>query len=161
MAKKVKSDSAGFFERMMKIKAAGLGNRAQIKERKPDELELLPLEKRIELVLGLFNQATLKAGNMIYFVMYDIEHNKIRTYMAKYLLKKGCIRVQKSIFLASTNRVLFDEIYKTLLDVQSVYDNHDSIFMVPVSQEQLLAMKVIGQNLQFDIVSENRNTLFF
>jgi CRISPR-associated endonuclease Cas2 len=161
MAKKVKSDSAGFFAQMMKIKAAGLGNRAAVRQRSPDELELLPLEKRVELVLGLFDQAVKKAGNMIYFVMYDIEHNKIRTYMAKYLLKKGCIRVQKSIFLASSERVVFDEIFKTLRDVQAVYDNHDSIFMVPVSQEQLLSMKVIGQNLQFDIVSSNKNTLFF
>ena len=98
---------------------------------------------------------------MIYFVMYDIEHDRIRSYMAKYLLSKGCIRVQKSIFLANSERVVFDEIYKNLREVQEVYDNHDSIFMVPVSQEQLMAMKVIGQNLQFDIVSGNRNTLFF
>lgn len=93
--------------------------------------------------------------------MYDIENNKIRTQIAKYLKKKGCVRVQKSIFLASTERATFNEIHSTIRQVQEVYDNYDSIFFVPVSVDQLRAMKVVGQSISYELILGNKNTLFF
>ena len=77
-----------FAARLMKIKAAGLSG-GGVRSRSPGEMEMLPLEKRVELILNLFDQSAKKASEMIYFVMYDIEHDRIRNYMAKYLLKKG------------------------------------------------------------------------
>lgn len=97
---------------------------------------------------------------MIYFIMYDIESNKVRTLVAKYLIRKGCTRVQKSIFIASTERPVFDEIRKDLKEVQECYDNSDSILLVPVSTDEIRAMKVIGQNIDFDLALKNKNTLF-
>ena len=93
--------------------------------------------------------------------MYDIENNKVRTLISKYLLKKGCQRVQKSVFFAESERSVYNEIKKDLLEVQESYDNNDSIFLVPVSTDQMRAMKVIGQNIDFDIVIQEKNTLFF
>ncbi len=92
--------------------------------------------------------------------MYDIESNKVRTLVAKYLIRKGCTRVQKSIFIASTERPVFDEIRKDLKEVQECYDNSDSIILVPVSTDEIRAMKVIGQNIDFDLALKNKNTLF-
>ena len=97
---------------------------------------------------------------MIYFIMYDIESNKVRTLVAKYLIRKGCTRVQKSIFIASSERPVFDEIRKDLKEVQECYDNSDSILLVPVSTDEIRAMKVIGQNIDFDLALKNKNTLF-
>lgn len=98
---------------------------------------------------------------MIYFVMYDIENNKVRSLISKYLLKKGCMRVQKSIFLADTDRKVYDDIRKDLHEVQQCYDNNDSILLVPVSTDEIQAMKIIGQNIDVDLILKNRNTLFF
>jgi len=92
--------------------------------------------------------------------MYDIEHNKIRNYIAKYLQRKGCTRVQKSIFLASTDRKKYDEIQNTLKSVQEMYENNDSVFFVPVSTDEIRAMKVIGKSVDFDLITGSRNTLF-
>ncbi len=98
---------------------------------------------------------------MIYFIMYDIENNKIRTHIAKYLERKGCIRVQKSVFIAESERKRYDEIHATLKEVQEMYENRDSIFLVPVPADHFRAMKVIGESIDFDLVTNQRNTLFF
>jgi CRISPR-associated endonuclease Cas2 len=76
--------------------------------------------------------------------MYDIENNKVRNQIAKYLIKKGCTRVQRSIFLADLNTDTYEMIKSDLTEVQAMYDNHDSILIVPVSMEHIRAMKVIG-----------------
>lgn len=98
---------------------------------------------------------------MLFFIMYDIENNKVRTQIAKYLIKKGCLRVQKSIFFAETERKVFNEIHSDLKDIQELYDNMDSIFFVPVSSDQLRAMKIVGQSIDFELITGNKNTLFF
>ncbi len=98
---------------------------------------------------------------MLFFVMYDIENNKVRRLIAKYLIEMGCQRVQKSIYIANLSHDKYDRIKADLTQVQSFYDNEDSILVVPVSNENLTAMKMIGQNIDFDIVTRNKNTLFF
>ena len=58
------------------------------------------IDERIKYVLQIVNNNLRPAGNMLFFVMYDIESNKVRHQVVKYLLRKGCTRVQKSIFLS-------------------------------------------------------------
>ena len=98
---------------------------------------------------------------MLFFVMYDIESDKVRYHIAKYLERKGCTRIQRSIFLADLDKTVYDEIKRDLAEVQSLYDNHDSIIVCPISTDQLRAMRIIGQQIDVDIVTHNRNTLFF
>jgi len=37
----------------------------------------------------------------------------------------------------------------------------DSIIVCPISTDQLRAMRIIGQQIDVDIITHNRNTLFF
>ena len=150
-----------FVERILKIKKAGLTKEKGISTLFNKEDCLLPLSERIQKLLGLFGDKRKKTNRMLYFIMYDIENNKIRTYIAKYLIDKGCVRVQKSIFLADTDRGLFKEISQNLKDVQEAYDNDDSIFFVPVSSDEIRAMKIIGQSVDFDYFLESPNTMIF
>lgn len=156
--KKPQKKAPTFAEKLRKLKTAGITH-VPGKLSKIDNLD--PFEKRIEKVLGIFKNANLKSTHMLYFVMYDIEDNKVRTHIAKYLIKKGCTRVQKSIFLGNTNREVYAEIHTTIKEVQDLYDNTDSILFVPVSTDELRAMKAIGKNVDFDLVMQNKNTLFF
>lgn len=162
MTKKKKKPELTFVEKMLRHKKAGFthsgtgyadGNAAQ------DDIAELP--DRIKKILQIVDRDHLKATNMLYFVMYDIENNKVRTSIAKYLETNGCLRVQKSIFFAETKRSIFNQMHADLKHIQELYDNHDSIFLVPVSTDQMRAMKIIGQNTDFDIVMGNQNTLFF
>lgn len=158
MAKKKKELT--FAEKLRKIKKAGLGGNPEIRE-KTETDPLMPLTERIEHILGIVKRLDKNSNKMIYFVMYDIENNKVRTQVAKYLIKKGCTRVQKSIFLANTNRAVYSEIKTDLKEVQECYENNDSILLVPVSTDEIKAMKIIGQNIDFDLILQNKNTLFF
>lgn len=148
-----------FIEVIKKLKHAGINSMPHKGVVAADEM--LPLNERIERVLGIVKSNNNKPTTMNYFIMYDIEDNKVRVQIAKFLIKKGCTRVQKSIFLANTERVVFNELHKTLLEIQQMYDNNDSLFFVPISTDELRAMKIIGKNIDIDLILNNRNTLFF
>ena len=94
-------------------------------------------------------------------VMYDIEDNRVRNQVVKYLLKKGCSRIQKSIFLGNTEHTIYAQIKDDLTAVQECYENHDSIILVPISTDYLQVMRIIGKNIDIDILLKNKNTLFF
>lgn len=155
-----KKKPLSFVEVLRKIKGAGLREGALLKAGDIKELPLDELNERIRKLLNIY-ESNKKASDMIFFVMYDIEHNKVRTHIAKYLIRKGCVRLQKSVFIAQKPRKVFDELHQTLKEVQDLYDNEDSILFLPVSTDEIHAMKVIGLNLNFDMVMDNRNTLIF
>jgi len=147
-------------EKLAKVKAAGLNPIASPNPFDPYQQNIENMEERIERVLSIYSKA-IKPLDMIYFVMYDIENNKVRNLIAKYLKKNGCIRVQRSVFLASSDREKFNEIHTTLKQIQEFYDNNDSIVVVPVSADSVRSMKIIGQKIEIDLALGNRNTLFF
>ena len=158
----MKKKKLSFVESVKLAHNAGLSNKTDSFIKPPEHTDnIKSLHDRIKIILDISNNKTINAGKMLYFIMYDIENNKIRTLIAKYLINKGCQRVQKSIFFAETERNIYNTIVADLKQVQETYDNNDSIFFVPVSTDQIQAMKIIGQNIDFDIVTKNKNTLFF
>lgn len=124
------------------------------------EEELLSLDQRVKMVLGLLNGST-KSSDMLFFVMYDIESNKVRHQVVKYLLRSGCQRIQKSIFLAKKEPATFTKITSDLATIQAYYENNDSILVVPISTDYLSAMKIIGKTIDMDVITKNNSTLFF
>jgi hypothetical protein len=66
----------------------------------------------------------------------------------------------KSIIAHSENRY-FQEIYITLQEVNSYYENEDSIILVPVNASDVRSMKLIGKNVHIDTLTDKPNTLFF
>ena len=150
-----------FGEIMRKLKRSGLEGSPPANKQWDDGSDVEEISIRIQRILGIFNRQNGDPRRMVYFVMYDIENNKVRTLISKYLIKKGCTRVQKSIFLADTERKIFDEIQTDLKEVQECYDNDDSILLVPVSFDLLQSMKMMGKNVDFDLILKKRNTLIF
>lgn len=149
-----------FFDKIRKVKAAGLKPTLPPNLYDPYQEKLENLNDRIERILGICNKSS-KTFEMVYFIMYDIENDKVRNLIAKYLKKNGCTRVQRSVFLTSSDREKFNEIHQTLKQVQEFYDNSDSIVIVPVTPDSIRTMKVIGQNVNIDLALGNNNTLFF
>ena len=124
-----------------------------------DEIE--SLELRLHKILDIVENPNRKAGNMIFFVMYDIASDKVRRAVVKYLQRKGCHRVQRSIFLSDVPGNVCQEIQQDLQAVQQMYDNEDSIFIVPLSIDFIRTMKVIGVNVNFDLILKTKSTMFF
>lgn len=125
------------------------------------EGDLAPLPDRIKTILGIIRHKPQKATTMNYLIMYDIENNKVRTLVSKYLEKQGCIRIQKSVFMANTEHPKFNDIHSTLKDINSFYENTDSIILVPVNVADVRSMKLIGSNVNIDVLVDPPNTLFF
>lgn len=154
-----------FAQRMQKLAAAQMKDNRPIQAApepvpdSPDALEDLSL--RIKRILQLTEKAKKNPGRMIFFVMYDIEDNKVRRLVSQYLERQGGTRIQRSIFLAETSAETYNAIKNDLADVQAAYDNHDSIIVLPVSTDYLRMMKIIGQQIAVDVITHSRNTLFF
>ena len=104
---------------------------------------------------------TKKSTDMLLLIMYDIENNKVRTQIAKHLIKEGCIRIQKSVYIAQLARKRYLEIKETLTDIQQMYENNDSVLIVPVSTDELRAMNIIGKNIDVSLFTDPPNTMFF
>lgn len=150
-----------YLERLKRIQDAGIKNSRPV-NRPVDELDdLQSVEQRAHTIFNIINSSKRPIGNMLFFVMYDIESNKVRYNIAKYLTRKGCTRIQKSIFLADLDNNDYNCIRQDLTVIQSLYDNHDSIIICPVSTDMLRNMKIIGKNIDLDIIAHSRNTIFF
>ena len=127
-----------------------------------NSLAELNIEQKIHHIMEwMARQSRVKSNTMLYIIMYDIENNKIRTHIAKYLIKKGCLRIQKSVYLAKSSASVMKEISTTLKEINEIYENEDSIFVLPVPEEKFNNITVIGQNVEFEIVTKPKNVLFF
>lgn len=151
-----------YIEILKKLKHSGLEHSPEV-NRPTGNLDTLPsLEERVKALLGILHKKeNNNIGNMTFFVMYDIESNKVRYNVAKYLEKMGCYRIQKSIFLADLSIEKYEQIKSDLTMVQACYENEDSIIVCPVSADLLRSMRIIGQQINLDIITRNKNTLFF
>jgi CRISPR-associated endonuclease Cas2 len=147
-------------ERIEKIRNSGIlvqpDNKTDIT---PDD-ELLPLSARIEKILNIFQGQPLKSTTMNYLILYDIENNKVRRLVAKYLLKRGCVRVQKSVFLVHSDHKKFEDIRQTLAEINDIYENEDSIILVPLNISDARSMKLIGKNVNIAQIIDPPNTVF-
>lgn len=120
------------------------------------------MSERMEAVRLLFRRfEAQKITNMLFFVSYDIEDNRVRRHIAKYLLRKGCVRLQKSVYFGTAKRDQYQELVKTLAEVQALYQNHDSIFLLPVGEDNVHKMEVIGQNLNLQLHIDPGSVFFF
>ena len=156
-----KKPPLSFVEKMKRLASAGIKGSPKIEQVDETEDSLEPLEVRVKKILGLSEGARRKQGNMLFFVMYDIESNKVRRLVVRYLIRLGCSRIQKSIFLADLPIETYDKVKSELAEVQAAYDNQDSIIVLPITTDYLKMMKVIGRNVNVDIITHSVSTLFF
>ncbi|HBK29736.1 MAG TPA: CRISPR-associated endonuclease Cas2 [Parabacteroides sp.] len=156
-----KKEPPSFVEKMRRFVHAGIAGSA-VPNRIGNNLDnLSSMEERVSKILGIVNRLNRTATSMLFFVMYDIESNKVRRLVVKYLQRKGCVRVQKSIFLADLEIAEYNNIRNDLAEVQAAYENNDSILVVPISSDYLRSMKIIGQKIELDVIMHSKNTLFF
>jgi CRISPR-associated protein Cas2 len=96
---------------------------------------------------------------MIVWVMYDIEKDKVRNRAAKICLQAGLYRVQYSVFLGSLEKNQFDTLHLQLEDL--IDADKDSIYMFPMSKDELRDTVLLGQAFDKDFVTDEVRSLFF
>lgn len=94
------------------------------------------------------------------FIFYDIEDNRLRVKLAKYLLEKGAQRIQKSVYLANISKKLYNEIYRTMIELEAVLGINDSIFMVPIGEYHLAEMKMVGRDVDMSFSRSSQHVIF-
>ena len=78
-----------YIEILRKLCRAGVQNSPPINRRTGDFSDMQTLQERVDFLLGVVNKPARPATNMLFFVMYDIESDKVRYHIAKYLERKG------------------------------------------------------------------------
>lgn len=157
-----KEPPLSFVQKMKALAESGIAESPRPKPGGEEEEDaLLPLNMRIDKLMGITEKAKKHSGHMLFFVMYDIESDKVRRLVVRYLQKNGCTRVQKSIFLADSPVAVYNKIRDDLAQVQAAYENQDSIIVLPVTTDYLRMMKVIGKGVNIDVITKNNSTLFF
>lgn len=150
-----------FVARMKALAKAGIKDSPSPNREIKRKDEIHSLEERLDEIFEITEKRERNIGNMLFFVMYDIENNRVRRLVSKYLIKKGCTRIQKSIFLADLPSEKYEQIRNDLTEVQEAYENLDSILVVPISTDYLKSMKIIGKDISVDVIMKSKNTLFF
>lgn len=156
-----------FKDKLLLMKRAGLNVTMQeegIEPSLPKDDPTTPLgslPERIKKLLKIIQSSPIKATDMLSLIMYDIEDNKVRTLIAKYLIEKGCIRIQKSVYMLKAESKLFREVAQTLKEIQECYDNTDSILLVPIPANTPGSMQIIGKDIQITNLVDKPNVLFF
>lgn len=123
--------------------------------------EIHSLQDRLDVLLDVIRSKNRKTpGNMVYLILYDIENNQVRTKISKYLERKGCTRIQKSVFIADLKRDQMLSIRDTLSKINGLYQNQDSIIIIPVAEDALNGIQVIGKTIEMDLALYRKNVLF-
>lgn len=96
---------------------------------------------------------------MICWVMYDIKNDKSRSRVAKYCEQIGLTRVQYSVFLG-----ILEPNDKDTLQIQleeTIDQEKDSVYIFPMSKDELKATVLLGQAFDKDLVTDNIKEMFF
>lgn len=134
----------------------------QTEEHEETEENLEPLPSRIERLSQFF--AALKTTDslqMIFLVMYDIENNRVRTHLANYLEQLGLRRIQKSVFLGRQDRRTYQRMYEAVKTIQASYDNNDSVIFMPIAEDDLRKLKLVGKEVDLEYTLYDRHTWVF
>jgi CRISPR-associated protein Cas2 len=90
--------------------------------------------------------------------MYDIEKDKARTKIAKACQQSGLYRVQYSVFLGTIEA---DRKETLQLRIEELMDDDvDSVYMFPMSKDELQATVLLGQAFDKDMVTDEVKSLF-
>lgn len=124
----------------------------------PERASSLPGPEAVQAQLAAL--APKSIYNMLLFVMYDIENNRVRKKVADYLEAKGLKRIQKSVFFGELERKHYALLRETLLEIQASYENKDSLMLVPIAEDEFKKLYLIGKEVDFSLDLMRGSTLF-
>ena len=67
-----------YIEILRKLSRAGIQNSPPVNRRTGNISDIQTLQERVDFLMGVVNKPTRPATNMLFFVMYDIESDKVR-----------------------------------------------------------------------------------
>ncbi len=96
---------------------------------------------------------------MITWTLYDIKDDKVRNKVAKLCKQSGLYRVQYSVFLGTLSASQKDTL---TLQIEALIDEeHDSVYIFPMSKNELQDTALLGQAFDKKLVTDQVKALFF
>lgn len=92
---------------------------------------------------------------MIYWVVYDIASNRIRSKLADSLEAVGLTRIQQSVFAGTARRKVF---WKMIRDYEQKIDELDKLFVLKLSARQMEEMHSKGFEGDMDLILGQKHT---
>ena len=89
---------------------------------------------------------------MNYLLSYDISNDKSRKRVSDYLLEKGFLRVQNSVFLGEIHITKLDDILENICLL--VDKKEDSIFCIPINKEDYKNIFNFGKNEDYNLYKD-------
>ena len=135
-------------ERLARLARSGAGGDTWLAARFPQNPQPptpgANLQERLALLRLIRPQ---RMQDMMCIIAYDIESNKVRNQIAKFLIRKGCYRLQKSVYFGQMPRKQYKEMVAALRAINNLYENEDSLFFLPVGEDSLNRLEVVGRGL--------------
>jgi CRISPR-associated protein Cas2 len=123
-----------------------------------EETELPSLVKAI--IEFIDTSQSMKIGNL-YLLTYDITDNRTRKLISDYLVRMGMSRIQKSVFLGVLSPDGIKGLVHDLYQVNALYENNDSIAVIPLSRDKFEQSEMIGMDLHFKGFTKPPNCVVF
>ena len=89
---------------------------------------------------------------MNYLLSYDISNDKNRKRVSDYLIEKGFLRIQNSVFLGEIHITKIDDILENICLL--VDEDEDSIFCVPINKEDYESIFNFGKNKDYNLYKD-------
>ena len=89
---------------------------------------------------------------MNYLLSYDISNDKSRKRVSDYLLEKGFLRIQNSVFLGEIHITKIDDILENICLL--VDKKEDSIFCIPINKEDYKNIFNFGKNEDYNLYKD-------
>lgn len=89
---------------------------------------------------------------MNYLLSYDISNDKSRKRVSDYLIEKGFLRIQNSVFLGEIHVTKIDDILENICLL--VNKDEDSIFCVPINKEDYENIFSFGKNEDYNLYKD-------
>ena len=89
---------------------------------------------------------------MNYLLSYDISNDKSRKRVSDYLIEKGFLRIQNSVFLGEIHITKIDDILENIFLI--VDEDEDSIFCVPINKEDYENIFNFGKNKDYNLYKD-------
>ncbi|MEM4389869.1 MAG: CRISPR-associated endonuclease Cas2 [Candidatus Micrarchaeia archaeon] len=86
----------------------------------------------------------------LYYVVYDIPSNRLRSRVATALKNAGLERVQYSVFLGPLNKQRKKDLQETL---KNIIQGNGSIYFIPTCEACFGKLSVIGRGFDVDYVT--------
>jgi CRISPR-associated protein Cas2 len=96
---------------------------------------------------------------MTYCVAYDITSDKVRRQVVKLCKQTGLMRVQKSIFIGSTDNTRISELEKGVASL--IHALTDRFFIAPMDNLAFQQLRFLGFQPDKEMLSHQAAVIFF